>query len=250
MTDAHYSHPKLVALYDTLNAWDDSRDFYLSLPKGTSQRVLDAGCGTGMLATAFAAAGHRVVGVDPAEAMLAFAMRRDGADRVAWHRATLQAFRSEQRFDLIYMTGHAFQCLLQDEEVLAAFRSVAALLAPGGRFVFDTRNPAAQAWLRWQPEPSRQIGRTPEGEPYEMFDRLLEVDGPFVTFETTYRIGTEGPPLLSRSTLRFYEVPEIAERARSAGLRLGDLWGDWDRSALSDGSREIIVSLQSERPRG
>lgn len=246
MTDAHYSHPKLVALYDTLNAWDDSRDFYLSLPRAAPERVLDAGCGTGMLATAFAAAGHRVAGIDPAAAMLAFAMRREGSDRVDWHSATLQAFRSEQRFDLIYMTGHAFQCLLRDEDVLAAFRSVAGLLAPAGRFVFDTRNPAAQAWRRWQPDVSRRTGRTPAGETYEMFHRLLEVDGPFVTFETSYRIGAGAPPLLSRSTLRFHEAAEIAERAGPAGLCLGELWGDWDRSALSGASPEIIVSLQAE----
>ena len=246
MTDAHYSRPALVALYDTLNAWDDSRDFYLSLPRTTPERVLDAGCGTGMLAVAFAAAGHRVVGIDPAEAMLAFALRRGGGDGVDWRCTTLQAFRSAQRFDLIYMTGHAFQCLLQDKEILAAFRSVAALLAPDGRFVFDTRNPAAQAWRHWRPESSRRTGRTPAGEPYEMFHRLLDVDGPFVTFETTYRIGTEGPPLLSKSTLRFHEAAEIVERAESAGLRLDELWGDWDRSALSDDSPEIIVSLEPD----
>ena len=244
MTDAHYSDPRLVALYDTLNAWDDSRAFYLSLPRRKPESVLDAGCGTGILATAFGAEGHRVVGLDPAEAMLAFARRREGAERVDWRRATLQAFDAAQRFDLIYMTGHAFQCLLLDEEILAALGNVARLLAPGGRFVFDTRNPAARAWERWQPDASRRSGRTPAGEPYEVFDSLLDVDGSFVTFETTYRVGAEGPPLLSRSTLRFHELPEIAEGARQAGLRLGRVWGDWDRSDLSDDSPEIIACLQ------
>ena len=246
MTDAHYSNPKLVALYDTLNGWDEARDFYASLPTGTPERVLDAGCGTGMLAAAFSARGHRVVGIDPAAAMLDFAMRRDGGDGVDWHCTTLQAFESEDRFDLIYMTGHAFQCLLDDEEVLAAFRSVARLLAPEGSFVFDTRNPAARAWRSWQPGPSRRSGTTPDGEPYEVFDSLLDVDGPFVTFETTYRIGAEGPPLLSRSTLRFYAAPEILELAQQAGLSPGEIWGDWDRSALSGSSPEIIVSLRSK----
>ncbi len=244
MTDAHYSNPKLVALYDTLNGWDEARDFYASLPTGRPERVLDAGCGTGMLATAFSARGHSVVGIDPAAAMLDFAMRRDGGDGVDWRCTTLQAFESEDRFDLIYMTGHAFQCLLDDEEVLAAFRSVARLLAPKGRFVFDTRNPVAQAWRSWQPGPSRRTGRTPDGERYEVFHRLLDVDGPFVTFETTYRIGAEASPILSKSRLRFYAAPEIVALAQQAGLSLGRIWGDWDRSALSDGSPEIIVSLQ------
>ncbi len=244
MIDASYADPVLVALYDGLNGWSDGRDFYLSLPRRAHERILDAGCGTGMLTVAFSKKGHDVVGIDPAQAMLDVAMRREGEHDVDWRCSTLQDFRSKDDFDLIYMTGHAFQCLLDDHDILAAFQCVARLLRQGGRFVFETRNPAVRPWLRWEPEPSRQIGTTPDGQPFEMFHKVLQENGRLVTFETTYRIGNEGPLLLSKSTLRFCGVQETVRLAQQSGLELDCCWGDWDRSPLSASSREIIMSLK------
>jgi SAM-dependent methyltransferase len=62
--------------------------------------VADLGCGTGLLSSAFAARGHRVVGVDPAPAMLELARARRGGDRVEWVQAFAQDYGSEKRFDL------------------------------------------------------------------------------------------------------------------------------------------------------
>lgn len=109
---------------------------------------------------------------------------------------------------------------------------------------FSVRSRTRRASRRWLPDRARRTGGTPDGKPHETFHRLLDVDGPFVTFETTYRIGAEASPILSKSRLRFYAAPEIVELAQQAGLSLGRIWGDWDRSALSDSSPEIIVSLQ------
>lgn len=50
-------------------------------------------------------------------------------------------------FDAAVMTGHAFQCLLTDDEILETLVEVRRRLAPTGRFLFETRNPARKAWL-------------------------------------------------------------------------------------------------------
>ncbi|WP_405950373.1 hypothetical protein OG588_32540 [Streptomyces prunicolor] len=55
------------------------------------------------------------------------------------------------------MTGHAFQVLVTDEELRLALRAVRAALAPEGRFVFETRNPAAHAWETWTPDRERHL---------------------------------------------------------------------------------------------
>ena len=79
MASASYLEPRLAALYDALNAASrDDWDFYLSLAESEALRVMDVGCGTGALASLFAARGHRVTGVDPAPAMLDIARRRAG----------------------------------------------------------------------------------------------------------------------------------------------------------------------------
>ena len=77
--DRHYVDERLVALYDIENARGDDTDFYLGLAAALDARtILDLGCGTGLLTRELAVEGRRVIGVDPAPAMLAVARRGGG----------------------------------------------------------------------------------------------------------------------------------------------------------------------------
>src|SRR5215472_8572385 len=107
-----YQDAQIAEIYDLINPLGEDSNFYLSLAGLHPCSVLDLGCGTGTLCCALAARGHRVTGVDPAEAMLAVAKRKRHAEQVEWVKSSAQSYRSRQRFDLIVMTGHAFQILL------------------------------------------------------------------------------------------------------------------------------------------
>lgn len=78
-----YTDPDLVELYDDLNPWRQDFDFYLGLPKQPS-KIIDLGCGTGLLVCAFAKRGHSVTGVDPANSMIEKAKQASGANMVSW----------------------------------------------------------------------------------------------------------------------------------------------------------------------
>lgn len=73
--DAHYTNPKLTKLYDLDSGWSKDRDFYLNLAT-PGNKVLDLGCGTGLLSEAFAKRSCDVTAVDPAEGMLQIAKRK------------------------------------------------------------------------------------------------------------------------------------------------------------------------------
>jgi SAM-dependent methyltransferase len=105
-----YQDPQIAAIYEMANPMAEDAEFYLSLAGPRSCSVLDLGCGTGTLCCALAERGHRVTGVDPAAAMLALARNKPYAERVEWVDSSAQTYRSQRRFDLIVMTGHAFQC--------------------------------------------------------------------------------------------------------------------------------------------
>lgn len=80
--------------------------------------------------------------------MLAVARRRGD---VEWVAGTAASMAFDREFDLVVMTGHAFQVLVGDEELRASLTAIRRALADGGRFGFETRNPLARAWERWNP---------------------------------------------------------------------------------------------------
>ena len=66
-----FSDPRLVAVFDTINSIDGYGDFYLDLAEELApQTILDIGCGTGLLICELAKRGFKLVGLEPAAALL------------------------------------------------------------------------------------------------------------------------------------------------------------------------------------
>ena len=248
MVDAHYNEPRLVALYDEDNSGSWDTDFYAGLIGDKPLRVADVGCGTGSFAVRLAQAGHTVTGIDPAEGMLDAARTRDGAELVTWLPGTA-ADLPEGPFDAAVMTGHAFQCLLTRAEILETLQAVRSRLAPGGTFYFETRNPAAKAWLGWDsaaagPEVQESSAGTLEVE-WELISVREMPDGVLVTFEDRTRFLADGAEFASRSTLKFAPADLLEQLLEQAGFSSADWYGDWQGGPFVEAtSREIIVAAR------
>ena len=239
MADRSFSDVSLAALYDQLNPWGPGDDFYLDLVM-SARSVLDVGCGTGRLLARAREAGHggRLCGLDPAAAMLVQARRRAPAE---WVLGDLGSARWEGEFDLVVMTGHAFQVLLGDEQVRAALAGVRRALADGGRFAFETRNPAVRPWESWTPDRARAV-RDAGGDAVRVSHRVeAPVLGDRVTFSETFEHPGWERPRVSRSTLRFLGADALRRFLGSAGFTVQEQYGDWARGPLSATSPEIIT---------
>jgi SAM-dependent methyltransferase len=235
MLDPHYVNPKLVKLYDLACGWSADQDFYLSLAGPSRQRILDLGCGTGLLCDAYAARNHAVTGVDPAAAMLDVARRKPHGKEIEWVRSAAQAYRSEKRFDRIVMTGHAFQVLLSDHDVLAAFTTMRLHLSPDGFAAFESRNPAIDWKSRWDYD----IDLESRENLVRMTSRFLAMQDDRLSFELRCEFPDE--TLVSPSVLRFLSRRDIQERLDACGLQLENVFGDGDaRPFDEDSSHEMI----------
>jgi len=229
-----------AALYDLLNPWDPERypsdAFYDGLVM-TAAAVLDVGCGTGSMLHKARESGHRgrLVGIDPDTAALDRARRRTDIEWVAGRAADAHW---DQEFDLATMVSHAFQCLIDDGEVHASLVAIRAALRDGGRFAFETRHPQAKAWESWTTG-VQQVDFS--GRTLNVGHQVESVIGDVVTLIETTSDGAGTELRSDRSRLRFLDVPALSAFLTRAGFEVEAQYGDWQRGAITDSSREIIT---------
>lgn len=111
------------------------------------KRVIDVGCGGGILAEAMAAKGADVVGIDLAEKPLKVAMLHgtETASPVDYRLVSAEAIAGEMpaSFDLVT----CMEMLEHVPEPASIVRACARLLKPGGCVVFSTINRNAKSFL-------------------------------------------------------------------------------------------------------
>lgn len=241
MVDHQFSDVRLAALYDLFYPWEERDDVAFYMPMLMSApSVLDVGCGTGALLKRARESGHngRLCGLDPARGMLEQARRR--AD-IEWVAGDLGSAEWKGEFDLVVMTGHAFQVLVDDEAIRASLAAIRRCLTDDGRFAFETRNPLAQAWETWTPDNVDEIVDA-SGAVIRMQHAVeLPVHGDVVSFVTTYTSPSWDHPEQSRSVLRFLSADALLTFLSDAGLSVVEQFGEWDGQPLTETSTEIIT---------
>jgi SAM-dependent methyltransferase len=238
-----YADPRLAAVYDAMNPPGAHTAFYRDLAGEVPVRVLDLGCGTGLLACELAARGHHVTGADPAAAMLAVARGRPGGGLVRWVEADAAGLPPRSRFDLVIMAGHVLQIFTDDREVQAVLAAVRRHLAPAGRVALETRNPAVREWAEWNPRGTWQHVEA-AGVAADVWYDIRSVAGELVTYETCYRFAGEQTVTVPE-TIRFMGQDQVAAFLAGAGLAPVTWYGDWDWSPVGPGSPELIAVARS-----
>lgn len=254
MADAIFEEPRLAEIYDPLDPDRSDLDAYAAVAgEFSAVTVLDVGCGTGTLACLLAARGLGVVAVDPAAASLDVARRKPGADRIRWLHADAAGLPPLQA-DLATMTGNVARVFITGEEWAATLRAIRGALQPGGRLVFESRDPAKKAWLEWNRDQTYRRAVIPGAGPVETWTDLTGVEGSRVSFRMTFVFGSDGAMLTSDSTLRFRGRSELADSLAAAGLVVEEVRDASDRPGrefvfIARAGGQIVPAVGGDTPR-
>lgn len=225
-----YTHPRLAAVYDAKEG-DDREDlavYATIIGEFSARSVLDVGCGTGTLATSLACAGIDVVGVDPSGPYLDIARGKVHAERVTWVHGTAPDVLPLQ-VDMAVMTANAAQEILSDSEWLQSLEAICSALRPGGRFVFESRDPARRPWEQWTKQHTHRVVDVPGDDQVESWVQVTSVQGELVSFGSPTIFRRDGVRIDSTSTLRFRSREALSDSLESTGFAVEEVRDAPDR---------------------
>ncbi len=240
MEHGEFRDPRLVTVYDAECPWSREDDFFLSvLADEPATDVLDLGCGTGRLTIAMAARGYRVTGVDPASPSLEVARAKPGADRVTWIEGSTEVLPGAA-FDAALLTSHVAQFFVTDDAFATALADLRRALRPGGRLIFDSRDPADRRWERWNPVDSRHDTVLPDGTALTNWSEVTSVVDGAVRLTHHYDF-PDGEHREATATMRFRSEASLRGLLTAAGFTVTHLWGGWNRDPVGHPDGEFLV---------
>lgn len=223
--------------------------------------VVEIGCGTGRAALPLACEGHRVVGFDIDEGMLAIAEARragtnldEGRLRFVHADATEEAWAARvgrRRFDVCCCLFNTFLSLHAPEAQEACLSGARAALRPGGRLWLDVFNPNLEliaGSIGGAGELDPALFALPDGRSVMRLTKLKASTARQITHVTfDYEWFERGRR--KRRSRRFdmtWIMPREMERLlRLCGFEVEQVWGDYDGSPLTDRApRQIISALR------
>lgn len=238
MAEDPYRDEQLVELYDIDNAASDDHAYYRALAELVgATKIIDFGCGTGLLTRALATPGRMVIGVDPSTTMLGYARRQPGAEAVTWLEGDVSAIDSAGDADLIVSSGNTMMHI-SIEDYPTVLSSLAAALRCGGVISFESRNPGAREWEHWNPTETYAERGTSFGHLREWLD-VTEVDRGRVVFEA-HNVFHDGRTAVYTTVLYFRGAEDIAADLEHAGFSDVDVRGGWHNEPVTDDSRVLV----------
>lgn len=248
--------PVLAELYDLVPAYAErcDRDFYLRCSMKAGGKILELGCGTGRILLPIAEAGCRITGVDLSKHMLARCRQKlqlkpiDVQERVQLVQGNMTDFDLGDEFHLTIIPFRAFQHLIDSDDQLSCLRQINRHLVMQGKLIFDV----FQVNLKFLNDP-RITEETEDLAEYELADgRRLRRNHRIAAFHRAeqyndvemiyYLTKTDGTTerIVQAFPFRYFFRYEIEHLLARCGFRVVDLFGDFDRSPLTDESPEMI----------
>ncbi len=224
-------------------------DFYVEEARRAGGSVLELGCGTGRILIPTARAGVEIAGVDRSAGMLARARRNIAAEpaevrgRATLHEGDICAFDLGERFSLVTIPFRPIGHVLEIERQLALFANARRHLTSDGRVIFDFFHPDPAVLAAPQAE-RLDLEREEDGRRIRRFSSARPRLATQV-MEVAFRWEVEGPSgevaeQRVEFPMRWYHRFELEHLLARCGLRVIELYGDFQRRPFTDDAGEMV----------
>ena len=242
-------------LYDLASPYAQRADigFYVDEALMSAGRVLEVACGTGRVLLPIARKGIPITGIDRSPAMLERCYQKladeDESVRtsVRLEQMDMRSFDLDDRYALATIPFRPMQHMITVNDQLGTLRSIQRHLQPGGHLVFDVFNPdlgriAAGPSEEKEDTPEREL---PDGRRVKRTGKVTGVNktGQTNDIELIYYIthpDGRTERLVQAFAMRWFTRCEIEHMLERCGFGLKAVYGNFDRSALTDSSPEMI----------
>jgi SAM-dependent methyltransferase len=161
--------------------WRFHRRRFLDLVPPAGRLTLDVGCGEGRVTRDLKELGHRVVGLDASETMVAAARDADPSGDYLVADAAALPFPDGQA-DLVV----AFMSLMDVDDMVAAVRELARVLEPGGILALAVVHPINSAHGVDHEHPDDHLVLTEDYFDRRRYSDFIERDDVKMTFESRH----------------------------------------------------------------
>jgi SAM-dependent methyltransferase len=161
--------------------WRFHRRRFLDLVPPAGRLTLDVGCGEGRVTRDLKELGHRVVGLDASETMVAAARDADPSGDYLVADAAALPFPDGQT-DLVV----AFMSLMDVDDMVAAVRELARVLEPGGILALAVVHPINSAHDVDHEHPDDHLVLTEDYFDRRRYSDFIERDDVKMTFESRH----------------------------------------------------------------
>lgn len=266
MSDNHYDEV-MAALYDSsplLSEADThpSVEYFRGLAAKHGGPVLQIGVATGRFALPILRDGHRVVGVDASETMIAALRQRLASEpselreRITPVLGDMRTLRLGQRFPLVILPANVFLYNLTQRDQLATLRALRDHLTDDGVLAMEVFTVDRAMVAAPHPVIASWRYRDMDGVDY-LAEQTALVD-PLNQLETLRmvhrRIGPDGrlaaPGVFTELTMRYVYPAEMLLLVRSAGLRIVQFGGDYSSGSPKtayDGPQLVVAESAGPR---
>ena len=227
-------------------------EFYLNAITRIGGSVLELGVGTGRIAIPAAAMGHEITGVDLNRPMLDRCREKSAQAPLAGNLTLIEADISEldlekRDYDLVIIPAHTLALVTDEDRQLETLKRCADHMADDANLIFNLFHPSPDL-LHGDNEETFLLGVIEDestGNRHVLtgmndFDTVHQLNRCTQTIET---LDSRGELIDCEELLvlfRYLHHDQVEDMLMRAGLKAVEVFGDFDRTALTDDSEEMI----------